>query len=107
MEVGDKNSCFYFYPVISPFDTKTDPGLSLQEIIYTGNTWKIDYNDNNWGPQSIAPFNMGGFVTNNDGSVTLKMRYDTGLPKPPGKKYELALETKKKIDYLGDGASKR
>lgn len=103
VEVGDKNSCFYFYPVISPFDTKTDPGLSLQEIIYTGNTWKIDYNDNNWGPQSIAPFNMGGFVTNNDGSVTLKMRYDTGLPKPPDKKYELALETKKKIDYLGDG----
>ena len=104
VEVGDKNSCFYFYPVISPFAaTRTDPGLSLTEIDYTGNTWKIGYDDNRHGPQSIVPFNMGGFVTNNDGSVTLKMRYDTGLPKPPGKKYELALETKKKIDYLGDG----
>lgn len=103
VDVGDKNSCFYFYPVISPFATKTDPGLSLTEIEYTGNTWKIGYDDNRHGPEGIVPFNMGGFVTNNDGSVTLKMRYDTGLPKPPGKKYELALETKKKIDYLGDG----
>ena len=104
VDVGERNSCFYFYPVISPFAQKrTDPGLSLQEVIYTGNTWTISYNDNNWGPQSIVPFNMGGFPSNNDGSVTLKMRYDKGLPKPPDTKFELALQNEKKIDYLGDG----
>lgn len=104
VDVGERNSCFYFYPVISPFaQRRTDPGLSLQEVIYTGNTWTISYNDNNWGPQSIVPFNMGGFPSNNDGSVTLKMRYDKGLPKPPDTKFELALQNEKKIDYLGDG----
>ena len=104
VDVGERNSFFYFYPVISPFaQRRTDPGLSLQEVIYTGNTWTISYNDNNWGPQSIVPFNMGGFPSNNDGSVTLKMRYDKGLPKPPDTKFELALQNEKKIDYLGDG----
>lgn len=104
VDVGERNSCFYFYPVISPFAQKrTDPGLSLMEVQYTGNTWSIGYNDNNFGPQSIVPFNMGGFPSNNDGSVTLKMRYDKGLPKPPDTKFELALQNEKKIDYLGDG----
>ena len=95
--------CFYFYPQIGFTHGKTAAGLSLSYIEYTGNTWTISYNDQGHAGYSILPFNYGGFPGPGDGSVTLHMRYDEGLPKPKPITPELSMTTSKQIDYLGDG----
>lgn len=102
VDAGDM-SCFYFYPVISPFvNPRTDPALSLVDLQPAGNTWWISYNDRGYGPRTITPFNFGGFPSNNDGTIILRMRYTKGLPKPPAPKFNLALKNQKQIDWLGD-----
>ena len=74
VDAGDM-SCFYFYPVISPFvNPRTDPALALIDLQPAGNTWWISYNDRGYGPRTITPFNFGGFPSNNDGTIILKMR---------------------------------
>ena len=95
--------CFYFYPQIGFTHGKTAAGLSLSYIEYTGNTWTISYNDQGHAGYSILPFNYGGFPGPGDGSVTLHMHYDEGLPKPKPITPELSMTTSKQIDYLGDG----
>lgn len=97
--------CFYFYPQIGFTHGKTAAGLSLSYIEYTGNTWTISYNDQGHAGYSILPFNYGGFPGPGDGSVTLHMRYDEGLPKPKPVVPELSMTTSKQIDYLGDGVA--
>lgn len=101
--------CFYFYPNIgfSPHRDKTPAGLSFLGIDWTHNnninTWKISYNDQGHAKYGIVPFNYGGFVGVGDGSVTIHMRYDEGIPKPKPIVPELTMTTTKQIDYLGDG----
>lgn len=102
VDAGGDTSCFYFYPVISPFAPRTDPALSLVDLQPAGNTWWISYNDRGYGPRTITPFNFGGFPSNNDGTIILRMRYTPGLPKPPAPKFNLALKNQKQIDWLGD-----
>lgn len=97
--------CFYFYPQIGITHGRTAAGLSLSRIEYTGNTWTIDYNDQGHAGYSIKPFNYGGFPGPGDGSVTLHMHYDEGLPKPKPVVPELSMTTSKQIDYLGDGVA--
>lgn len=101
LNAGDR-SIFYFYPSIGKHFARTDSGLSLKGIEYTAGTWSINYNDKGYGPRTLTPFNFGGFTGTGDGSITLHLRYDRGLPAPKPIVPNLKLEPSKQIDYLGD-----
>lgn len=103
LDAGDR-SVFYFYPSIGPNKSRrTDPGLSLKNMDYPGGAWQVSYNDRGYGPQSLVPFNFGGFTGTGDGTVILHFRYDKGIPAPKPIVPDLKLEPSKQIDYLGDG----
>lgn len=100
LEAGSR-SLFYFFPSTGPGFTRTNSGLSLVNIEYTAGTWSAKYNDRGYGPKTLVPFNIGGFTGNGDGSVTLHLRYDRGIPTKQIVP-DIKLETSKQIDYLGD-----